>query len=348
MLRSCLFCERPFPDTETFGGFPCGRRIAWDPGRGRLWAICDHCHRWSLYPLEERGETIDALERHARDRCHLVAQTANVSLLGSDEFLLLRVGRTDLAEEAWWRYGRELRRRRAAFNSASSLLSAYSFAAIASVSESIGLTDTGFRIAWDETPVADVLRWRRFSWAAWQGRIPCPGCTSVLLAVRFDLSWWLYPSHGADGRLAVGVPCDRCDPWTPDKVYRIEGGEAEHLLRRVLAYQQISGASDTLLADAMDELRAAGSAPGFLAGLPERRSSLWRLGSTGRLALEIAINESAERRLVDAEVRQLEARWREEEEIAQIVDEELTPTSHPHPHPPFQSVRITTRAPQGQ
>lgn len=324
MFARCLFCERPFPNTETFERFPCGRRIAYDPARLRLWAICDHCHRWNLYPLEERSETLEALERIARDEGHLVAQTANVSLLFTDELVLLRVGRTDLMEEAWWRYGRELRRRRAHFDRPGSRLTAYSFAAIASVSESIGLTDTGIRIAWDETPVADVLRWRHFSWAAWQGRVRCPGCTSVLLAVRFDLSWWLYPLRGADGRLAIGVPCDRCDPWTPDKVYRIEGPDAEHLLRRVLAYQQISGASDATLGDAIDELREAGSASAFLAGLPDRRSSLWRLGSTGRLALEIAINENAERKQLDAEVRQLEARWKEEEEIASIVDDELT------------------------
>jgi hypothetical protein len=324
MFASCLFCEKPFPDTETFDKFPCGRRIAYDPGRVRLWAICDHCHRWNLYPLDERIETLDELERLARNEGHLMAQTANVSLLYAERFVLLRVGRTELAEESWWRYGRELRRRNLSYNSPGSRLSAYSFAAIASLSESIGLTDTGIKIAWDETPIADVLRWRHFGWAAWQGRVPCPSCTSVLLAVRFDLSWWLHPMRSADGGLAVGVPCDRCDPWTPDKVYPIEGEEAEHLLRRALAYQQISGASDTMLDEAMDELRFAGSASEFLSRLPDRRASLWRLGSGRRLALEIAINEAAERRQLDAEVRALEARWVEEEEVARIVDEELT------------------------
>ncbi len=324
MFARCLFCEKPFPNTEAFERFPCGRRIAYDPGRSRLWAICDHCHRWNLYPIEERAETLDDLERLARAEGHLVAQTANVSLLFTESLALLRVGRTDLAEEAWWRYGRELRRRRARFVSRGSRVSAYSYAAIASVSESIGLTDTGIKIAWDQTPIADVLRWRHFSWAAWQGRVPCPSCTSVLLAVRFDLSWWLHPLSTEDGLLAVGVPCDRCDPWTPDKVYRIEGDDAEHLLRRVLAYQQVAGASDTALAVAMGELRAAGSTGAYLSQLSSRRSSLWRLGPTGRLALEIAINESAERRQLTVEVRELEARWAEEEEIARIVDEELT------------------------
>lgn len=323
MFERCLFCEKPFPNLA-FERFPCGRRIAYDPGRTRLWAICDRCHRWNLWPDDERREAIYAFERLARDDGYVVAKTANAALLYTKDHVLLRVGAMDLAEEAWWRYGRQLRKRHASFHSRGSRLSAYSFAALATVSESIGLTDTGIRIAWDETPIADVLRWRHFPWAAWTGRIRCPSCTSVLLAVRFDLSWWLYPMRAPDGSLAVGVPCDRCDPWTPDKVYPITGDDAHHLLRRVLAYQQISGASDTMLHDAMSIIRAAGSAHDFLHRLPDGRTSLWGLGPARRLALEIALNDRAERIATDPELRELELRWAEENEIARIVDEELS------------------------
>lgn len=43
------------------------------------------------------------------------------------------------------------------------------------------------------------------------------------------------------------------------------------------------------------------------------------------LALEIALNDDAERRLMLMEIEAIEARWREEEEIAAIIDGELTP-----------------------
>ncbi|MGH7506912.1 MAG: hypothetical protein ACRELX_14740 [Longimicrobiales bacterium] len=324
MYARCLFCEKPFPNFA-FDRFACGRRVAFDAARGRIWSICDHCHRWNLCPTDERREAIYAFERLARDEGYVVAKTANAALLYTDEHALLRVGDLELAEEAWWRYGRELRRRHRSYSSRGSRLSAYSFAAIAAVSESIGLTDTGIRISWDDTPIADVMRWRHFSWAAWHGRVPCPSCSSVLLAVRFDLSWWIHPLRGQDGRLAAGVPCDRCDPWTPDKVYRIEGDDAEHLLRRVLAYQQVAGASDLMLRDAVSVIRSAGSAAGYLATLPTGRTSLWRLGPARRLALEIALNEGAEHRFLDGVLRELELRWAEENEIARIVDDELTP-----------------------
>ena len=49
------------------------------------------------------------------------------------------------------------------------------------------------------------------------------------------------------------------------------------------------------------------------------------LKRTGAIALEIAANEHAEQRLLELELADLEARWREEEELADIIDGELTP-----------------------
>jgi len=292
--------------------------------RGRLWAICDRCHQWTLAPFEERLEVIDALERLARDRGTLLASTANAALFSAQGRFLLRVGRVDLAEEAWWRYGRELRRRRLQFQRRESSIGAWSLAALASISEAIGLTDTGIKIAWDTNPLVDVMRWRRFPWAAWHGRVRCNHCNSVLLAVRFDLSWWLQPGVDADGRVIVGVPCDRCDPWTPEKVYEIGGEDAGHILRRVLAYQQIDGASDITLREAGATIRDAGSAIDLLSAVSTNQSSLWSLGPTHRLALEIAVNDTIERRAMGGELRYLERVWREQETIAAIADEELT------------------------
>ncbi|MEX2281518.1 MAG: hypothetical protein WEE89_03405 [Gemmatimonadota bacterium] len=42
------------------------------------------------------------------------------------------------------------------------------------------------------------------------------------------------------------------------------------------------------------------------------------------MALEIAVNDEAERELLELELAELEARWREEEQLAAIVDGELT------------------------
>ncbi len=189
----------------------------------------------------------------------------------------------------------------------------------------MGLADPDVDITWDGTPAADILRWRRFGWAAWHGRTACPYCGSTLRALRYDMSWWIYPLRDAEGRLQVGVPCQRCDPWTPENVYVIDGAEAENVLRRSLAYQNIMGAGERAIREAARVIEDAGSPAAFTLEAVDRRESLWKLGRTRGIALEIALNESVEQRWMDLEVRALDFVWRREEELARIIDSELTP-----------------------
>jgi hypothetical protein len=159
------------------------------------------------------------------------------------------------------------------------------------------------------------------------------------------MSWWAYPIQGVDGRLGVGVPCQRCDPWTPEKVYEIHGDVAENVLRRVLAYQNIAGASERRITDAARIIEGAGSAGEFTLAATRKRESLWKMGATGTVALEIALNESVERRLLDLEVRSLEFLWREEEELARIIDEDLTPRRQLEAHLRHLPIRLRRRPP---
>jgi hypothetical protein len=325
VFSRCLFCHKPFPSNGSFLHLPAGRKIAYDPGRGRLWIICDRCQRWNLYPLEDRAEALWALERLARDRGRLLARTENVSLLEAGRLVLIRVGEAGLAEQAWWRYGRELRKRRTSYESRFSRVMSYAYGGVAYLGESLGLADVGLNVTWDDTPLADIVRWRRFGWAAWRGRVRCPYCDSVLRALLYDLSWWIYPLTSEDGKLAVGIPCARCDPWTPEKVYRLEGTEAVSVLRRALAYQHVAGASERVIRDAAREIESAGSPDEYAREVGEERASLWKLGTTRTVALEIAVNEGAERDMLQLEVRVLEQMWEKEEELARIMDEDLTP-----------------------
>lgn len=329
MTHRCLFCRHAFPTNDKFRHFPHGRRIAYDPLRGRLWAVCDSCWRWTLWPIEERGVAVEELERAARDSGKLVAHTANVALLHVGDVLLIRVGDAKLVEQSWWRYGRELRRRRASMDSTGSRLAAYTWGAIHYVSEVMGLGDEDLTIDWKDEPRLDILRWRRFGWAAWHGRETCTYCNSTLRALRYDLSWWIYPREGAEGGLEVGVPCPRCDPWTPENVYIIRGSPAENALRRCLAYQNISGAPDARIEEAASAIEATGSTAAFAKQLARGRENLWRMRGTRALALEIALSESVERRVLDREIRAIDFMWQQEEELAEIIDGELTPLRIP-------------------
>ncbi|HSR42462.1 MAG TPA: hypothetical protein VLL48_09825, partial [Longimicrobiales bacterium] len=61
MFTRCLVCQTPFPENEYLEHFPRGDRIAYDPEKGRLWAVCRACKRWTLAPIEERWEALDEL-----------------------------------------------------------------------------------------------------------------------------------------------------------------------------------------------------------------------------------------------------------------------------------------------
>jgi len=324
-LTRCLFCHRPLERNEHLRCLPFGTRFAYDPAAGRLWVVCRSCRGWNLCPMEARHGALSELERLVRDRARLLARTANIAMYEARGISVVRVGAAELVERAWWRYGRELRRRKSAASSRRSTVAAYTLGAMAYVGEVLGLGDPDLSIDWHDAPVLDVLRWRRFGWAAWHGRETCPYCRSTLRALRYDLGWWVYPLSGPEGRLSVGVPCQRCDPWTPEKVYELHGDVAENVLRRLLAYQNLGGASEGDIRAAAAEIERAGSAQAFQSHLTSSRASLWKMGTLGTVALEIALSESAERRLLEMELRAVRFLWKREEELARIIDEELTP-----------------------
>jgi hypothetical protein len=325
LFTRCVFCLRAFPGNQVFGLVPPGRRLAYDPERGRLWSVCENCARWNLVPVEERADAIWHLERIVRDDADELAHTHAISLHRSAELTIVRVGRATLVEQAWWRYGRTLRRRQRDYERLGARVSAVAYGAVASVGMAAGVVDLD--ITWDRTAFADIQRWRHFGWAAWHGRVPCPQCGSVLRTVRYDLSWWLYPRFDAQGNLIVGVPCSRCDPWSPHDVFDITGSQALNLLRRVLAYQHIMGAGERQVEEAARAIAQAGSARAYVEAAATGRSSIWRLGPQRALALEIALGETVEHDQMQSELTRLERQWQEEEEIARIIDEELTPRS---------------------
>jgi len=110
MYSTCLFCNVSLGVNDQLPTFPVGRRLAYDPARGRLWVVCTRCGRWNLSPLEERWEAIDECERLFRGT-RLRYSTDNVGLARINERLeLVRIGAALLPEIASWRYGTRLER----------------------------------------------------------------------------------------------------------------------------------------------------------------------------------------------------------------------------------------------
>lgn len=324
MLKHCLYCGTRVLEFEPPGRWRVNGRLAFDPERGRIWTVCHRCHGWSLWWRDDRRDALDHLERlafHAR----LLYQTDNISLLERDGQELIRIGKAQRREKAWWRYGRALRRRRTRYHSALSKIGAVTYGAVSYLGAKLGLSGITGEIDWEAEPLADILRWRQFGLTAWSGRAACPFCHSVLLKLRYYATPSLYLLQGGDGRLAIGLPCARCDIWTIDRVHRLEGDTAQLVIRRVLAHKNISGAAEGELQAAVGVIEEAGSPGMVLDALVAREKSLADLKPMEALALEICVNESAERRQLAAEVAAIESHWREANELATIIDRELTP-----------------------
>ena len=112
MYSTCIFCNSRLGANEVVEEFPVGRRLAFDPDKGRLWALCPKCRQWNLSPIEERWEALESLERVYRDTPQRYS-TDQIGLAKHREGLeVVRIGQPTRPEYAAWRYGGELMRRR--------------------------------------------------------------------------------------------------------------------------------------------------------------------------------------------------------------------------------------------
>lgn len=256
------------------------------------------------------------------DRARLLAQTDNIALLHAGDVEIVRVGRARLVEEAWWRYGRELLMRRRRYRRLT-VVGALTTGAVVVGGLAAGASVLGLWWGADKLPQGfhAAARWLRFGSTAWRGRSWCPRCGQARQEFRFAEREHLILSPGDHEEPAVLLPCAHCGFGG----HRLEGAEAEYVLRRVLAYHHYSGASERRIREATRRIEEVGSSTEFRRQVVRRPVALHRLPRSTAIALEIAANEDAERRMLELELAELEAQWREEEELASIVDGELTP-----------------------
>ena len=100
------------------------------------------------------------------------------------------------------------------------------------------------------------------------------------------------------------------------------------MIARGAVHLNAQGASRRRVAEAMGLLAEAGSAEAFLRGLArnprrlaaDRQKKEPALAAADTLALEMALHEEEELRVLQGELSALEAAWRDAEEIAGIAD----------------------------
>jgi hypothetical protein len=334
LTRRCFVCGSAFKGEQTLAHLPAAERVAFDPERGRLWLVCSACRRWSLMPIEDRWEALEELEREVRDRGKVLARTDRIALVRAGPLEIVRVGGADRTEEAWWRYGRELVSRRQAYGRLSLAAGVATGAVLAGGWATGGIGVIGAWWLWSYAPdqIKSSARWLRFGSDVWRGTEYCPTCHYRFDRVRFNDRSGLFLAPRDEQDVEVVYRCPRCGDIEEGGLH-LGGPSGDRVLRRLLAHRHFSGASEDRVRSATRLIEEAGS-PSRLARLLVRDGRrVDDLQRTGSVALEIAANESSEQRLLEMELGELEAVWRREEELAAIVDGELTPL------PPLEALR---------
>ena len=342
MYSTCLFCNRDLGANEVVEHFPVGRRLAFDEAKGRLWVVCRACGRWNLTPLEERWEAIEECERLFRETRRRVS-TDNVGLARLPEGLeLVRIGAPQRPELAAWRYGDQFGKRRRRFIATVAGGAAVG-GAILVAGPVMGLVSLGAI-----SPVMNIFNTANVLYRTRRTvKVPLAGGESIAIRmidipktrlVAGERSWALHVTAAQPSAFGLR-PRFRWDPEAEQRV--LHDDDALRAAGALLPLLNRSGAGERQVREAVSMVEEARS-PSMLfataaqAAAAQSRAQWMRFTSEGslrtipgtvRLALEMAAHEEDERRALEGELAELEQRWKEAEEIAEIADNLTLPQS---------------------
>ena len=318
MYTHCIFCKGDLGANEIIERFPVGRRLAFDATQGRLWVVCKRCNRWNLTPLEERWEAIETCERIYRDTRRRLS-TENIGLArvpeGTD---LVRIGKPLRPEFAAWRYGPGLRRRR---------VKRYVMVG-AGVTAAVGVVTAPWLIGFGfgASFLYHVPNWL----------IQLRRATHVLVKLPDGLGEQvcLKHTHIENFRLEAEKYGWVLKLPHTEGTLELRGEEAIRAAALVMPHVNKSGASAWQVERAVNVIERIPKAEALFHAVAQMVSArspgvTWSGDplTTQYLALEMVSHEQQERRALEGELYELEAMWREAEEIAAISDDLLLPAA---------------------
>ena len=229
MYRTCAFCSGALGGDGGASGLRVGRRFAFDGWKSRAWVICQRCGRWNLTPVEDRLDTVAALDRMAAAG-RTAAATDQVALVRAGAYDIVRVGQPPRTELAGWRYGERLKARER-----ERLKVVVPVAAVA-VGASIALNVAAGGSMGVFLFQVPQLGNQAYTWLVGNRKVAveppvCTRCGAIMvLRARHVQSARLARTAHQD--LALLLTCPRCD--RPGAL--LEGADAEQALRSGLTY----------------------------------------------------------------------------------------------------------------
>jgi hypothetical protein len=344
MYSTCIFCQQGLGRNEAIEHFPVGRRLAFDEAKGRLWVVCRKCERWNLTPLEERWEAIEECERAFR-ATKLRVSTDHIGLArlsGGTE--LIRIGDPQRPEMAAWRYGDQFGRR-----TRRNVVYGAGAAAM-----TVGILWGGPALGVSATAVSAALQvglqWHQRRRAVAHISVASDdGKARRLVLARMHVARTSLVS-GRDGHWWIDIPYRSPEErliYTPQGLrhltasVQITGDEAHRAAAQILPHVNTMVGRARTVQDAVRVLDEKGGATAMFAAAAQVQpkggwnlvhgkvmaGSLASLPAELRLALEMSVHEDAERRALEGELHELEAAWKDAEEIAGIADDMFLPES---------------------
>jgi len=327
-----MYCNKSLHTNKIVEEFPVGRRLAFDPVKGRLWVVCRSCERWNLTPLEERWEAVETCEKLFRDT-RLRTSSENIGLAKHPEGLeLVRIGKALRPEFAAWRYGDQFGRRQRRLVIT---WTAVGVAAVAGPFVGTSLLAGGAVGAFlGAAPQALIHAWNnakqvaRFAHSDGKVRVLTQAVgKATRVAPAEDEIGFRVETH-------LGKHLKPGSRFWADKREWFEGEDARRAMNAVLRLINFGGGGTEQVRRAVSQIESHKHPSAFLNHLVARDVYRGSKGTPGwihlmpkptRLALEMAIHEEDERRALEGELWQLEQAWRDAEEIAAISDNLLLP-----------------------
>jgi hypothetical protein len=317
MYSTCIFCHSALEGNDTIEHFPIGRRLAFDPERGRLWVVCRRCRQWNLTPTEERWEAIEECERFYRDT-RLRVSTDHIGLARLASGLeLVRIGRPERPEFAAWRYGDQLgRRRRTALIRVGIGLGALGAIVAGGAVAGVGIGGFGWLIGQMGERIVKGSPERVVA------RLPVPQVGELTIKGK-HLNRLQLVTEG-DDRWKLGLPYRK-------QIVTLEGDPAVQALGKLLPQLNRFGGSRDRVTEAVSLIERVPDPMRFFdtaarMAMSRAKAKISALPESVRLALEMAAHEDSERRALEGELALLEQAWKEAEEVAAIADNMFLPT----------------------
>lgn len=319
MVR-CLYCDALLSTHRS--GAPDGSarlpgsREAYDPELGRLWEICRSCDRWNPVPLELRWEALERLEARVRSEGKVVLASAHLGLFRVGEEEVVRVGAPSLTEWGAWRYGTRLMAARPRPSFLERALGSLPPAPLEGY-DPYGLTGPMGGVGgkhgpaeWLASPFLDHARPLTMAFTSVSFARECPSCGHLMLLRPWDFGRVSF--YITSDRVGVEADCASCETRVP-----LELEAVRPALRMGLAILDGDQAARAAGERAGAALEGVGGAHVFLQGLGELGAFLGELDRVDRIGLGISLD-------LEAEAEALEAQWSGAEELASIMDGELT------------------------